>query len=103
MNMRTIIRPAQQADRGEVERLSELEGRPAPAGPLVVAEVDGRLWAAVSIAGGDAVADPFQPSGPMVAAARAHATLLGERPPERRDPARRRTTLRRRPPTLSPL
>jgi hypothetical protein len=46
-------------DDPALERLGELEGRPVPSGRLVVAAVRGRLVAALPIAGGCALADPF--------------------------------------------
>jgi hypothetical protein len=32
---------------------------------VLVAEVDGRLWAALSLEDGHAIADPFRPSGEL--------------------------------------
>ena len=40
-------------------KLSERDGRGKPPGPLLVAEVDGRLLAARSLEDGRSVADPF--------------------------------------------
>jgi hypothetical protein len=57
------IRHSTEADRARVLELSELDGRPAPAGETLLAEVEGRLWAAVGIEDGAAVADPFRPAG----------------------------------------
>lgn len=60
------IRMAYPDDREALERLATLDSRPLPAEPLLVAEVDDELWAAVSLPDGDAVADPFRPSGVLV-------------------------------------
>jgi hypothetical protein len=60
------IRRATAADHARVLELAELDGRPAPAGETLLAEVEGRLWAAVGIEDGAAVADPFRPAGDMV-------------------------------------
>jgi hypothetical protein len=46
-------------DDPALERLAQLEGRPVPFGRMVVAVVRGRLVAALPIAGGCALADPF--------------------------------------------
>lgn len=53
------------ADPGEetaIERLAELAGRVALPGRYLVAEVDGQLWAALPLGGGEALADPFLPA-----------------------------------------
>jgi hypothetical protein len=54
-----IVRLAGETDSGALRRLAERDGRSAPRGPLLVAEVDGRLLAARSLADGKAIADPF--------------------------------------------
>jgi len=48
------------ADDAALERLAILEGRPAPAGRYVVAELDGEVVAAVSLVTGAVLADPFR-------------------------------------------
>jgi hypothetical protein len=60
------IRHSVDGDRQRVLELSQLDARPAPTGDLLVAEVGGKLWAAVAIDDGAAVSDPFQPSGEVV-------------------------------------
>jgi hypothetical protein len=57
------IRHSADGDRARVLELSELDGRPAPTGKLLLAEVGGKLWAAVGIDDGAAVSDPFEPAG----------------------------------------
>jgi hypothetical protein len=57
------IRHSTDHDLVRVRELAELDGRAAPAGDMLLAEVRGRLWAAVGIDDGAAVADPFEPSG----------------------------------------
>src|SRR4051794_38614335 len=52
--------------------LAYLDSSRAPHGIVLVAEVGGRLWAALSLDDGHAVADPFRPSGEL-------ALLLAER------------------------
>jgi hypothetical protein len=47
-------------DDPALERLALLEGRPAPAGRYVLAEVDGKVVAAVSLVSGAVLADPFE-------------------------------------------
>jgi hypothetical protein len=60
------IRHSTSRDRVRVEELAELDGRPAPEGDALVAEVDGKLWAAVGVDDGAAVADPFLPTADVV-------------------------------------
>jgi hypothetical protein len=60
------IRHSTSGDRAGVEELAELDGRPAPVGDTLLAEVNGTLWAAVGVEDGAAVADPFLPTGDVV-------------------------------------
>jgi hypothetical protein len=55
---RVTLRYASAADAGDLYRLAELEAASAPLGPALVAEVDGRLRAALPLDGGRAIADP---------------------------------------------
>jgi hypothetical protein len=61
------LRLAVPADAEALERLAQLDSRRAPRGAVIVAEVAGELWAAVSIDDGHAVADPFRPTGELMA------------------------------------
>jgi hypothetical protein len=65
MNDRLTIRLSTDSDRQRIERLAQLDSRRAPHGDVLMAEVDGRLVAAVGM-DGSAVADPFQRSAPVV-------------------------------------
>ena len=56
------LRLAGPGERAAVERLAELSSRVAPSGRYLVAEVDGDLWAALPLSGGEPVADPFLPA-----------------------------------------
>ena len=53
------IRISTEADSARIHELAELDGHAAPKGEAVLAEVNGRLVAAVGVADGVAVADPF--------------------------------------------
>jgi hypothetical protein len=66
------LRQATAADAARLHRLAELDSARALAGELLVAEVDGELWAAAEL-GGAAIADPFRPSGELVELLRLHA------------------------------
>ena len=61
------IRWAQATDLAAVRRLAALDCQAAPRSEeLLLAEVDGELWAAVSADRGRRLADPFRPSGALV-------------------------------------
>ena len=60
------LRYATSADAEALERLAQLDSAHVPAGTVLAAAVDGDVWAAVSVEYGDAVADPFRPSGELV-------------------------------------
>jgi hypothetical protein len=66
MTKAITIRHSTERDRARVLELADLDARPAPVGKTLVAEVDGRLWAAVGIDDGAAVADPFSPAADLV-------------------------------------
>ena len=61
------LRLAVPADADALDHLAQLDSRRAPRGAVIVAEVGGELWAAVSIDDGHAIADPFRPTGELVA------------------------------------
>ena len=81
-----VIRRATPADRPALARLAALDGD-RRAGELLadaagehgvlVAEVDGALWAALALDGGLAVADPFRPSALHARLLALHARQLG--------------------------
>lgn len=61
-----VIRPACDADVAPLHDLAELDSAAPLTGPVFVAVVDARLWAALSLADGRVVADPFRPSAGAV-------------------------------------
>jgi hypothetical protein len=61
------LRYAGDADTEAIDRLAQLDSRRAPRGVVLVAEVDGEVWAAYSLDDGHTVADPFRPTGSLVA------------------------------------
>jgi hypothetical protein len=88
-----LLRPAYATDDDErsLQRLAALDSTSAaPARPLLVAEVEGELKAAVSLSDGSAIADPFYPSAELVALLRSHADRAGARGISPRAPRRRR-------------
>ena len=61
------LRYAVPADSGALDRLAQLDSQRAPRGVVLVAEVGGEIWAAISVDDSHAVADPFRPTGELVA------------------------------------
>ena len=70
------IRWALPTDLDALERVAALDSKKLPAEPLLVAAVDGQVWAAVSVLDDVAVADPFVPSGDLVGLLRTRASQL---------------------------
>jgi hypothetical protein len=70
-------------DEAAVSRLVERDSAHRPAGELIGAEVDGRLLAAISLHGGEVVADPFHPTRQIVDVLRLRARQLDGRDPKR--------------------
>jgi hypothetical protein len=60
------IREARPGDRPALRRLAELDERPAPAGAVLVAEVEAEILAALPLDGGTPVADPRRPTAGLV-------------------------------------
>jgi hypothetical protein len=60
------MRRAYPDDAAALARLAALDCGRIPAGDLLVAEVDGELWAAVAVGCPAAIADPFRPSAAIV-------------------------------------
>jgi|SRR6185436_13192107 len=60
-----VIRRARPDDAGALAELAQLDSSRALRGEVLVADVKGELWAAVSLDDGHAVATPFRPSGEL--------------------------------------
>jgi hypothetical protein len=84
------IRLATSADTIDLERLAQLDSTASPTGPTLVAEVKGKLVAALPLDGGRPVADPFQRTGEIVHLLELRAAQLngdGHEPERRTSPA----------------
>ena len=81
------IRLSTPADAADIRELAELDGGHPPHGDVLLAEVDGRPWAAIGMDGA-VVADPFKPTAEVVRLLRRQL----EGPPRR---GRRRGLIRR--------
>src|SRR4051812_26538430 len=84
MNSTSIhIRPALSNDHSDLWQLAVLDDAPVPAEPLMIAKADGEIVAALSLATGDAIADPFRRSAEALELLRLRASQLprDDRPP----------------------
>ena len=79
-NEHIVIRSARTADEQALAVLGVLDGGPdVPAGRVLVAEVDGRIRAAVG-SNGAAISDPFWPSAELVSMLQLHTASERIRP-----------------------
>jgi len=93
------IRHATPDDDTELMRLAALDSAAAaPPLPLLLADVEGELRAALSLRDGSAIADPFFPTADLLELLRVHAAAMAA---ARRRSALRERRLRLR--TLSPI
>jgi hypothetical protein len=75
---RVTLRYAAAADAARLRELAELDSAEvAPLGPALVAEVDGRLRAALPLDGGAPIADPFHRGAELIELLRLRAGQLG--------------------------
>ncbi len=71
-----VIRMARDDDLPLLHDLAALDGAPPLDGPVLVALVEGRPWAALALRGGHAVADPFLPTTGTISLLRLRAAQL---------------------------
>ena len=78
------IRPAYADDASALWRLAVLDSASqAPPMPVLLAEVDGELRAALSLSDGSVVADPFFPTLHLLDLLRTHAAAANSERPRR--------------------
>jgi hypothetical protein len=70
------IRTATVHDDADLVRLGALDSAEPPAGRVLLAEVDGRVHAAVEVSTGRVVADPFEPTADLAQVLRLRAARL---------------------------
>ena len=105
------LRIADASDARRLRILAQLDSAPVPSGPMLIAEVDGHLRAALPLDGGEPIADPFRRSADLVELLRTRmAQLTGSERRRRRGPLattlsalERRTADLRSPKPLAPL
>jgi hypothetical protein len=71
-----IIRPATDQDDITLQSLAVLDSRRPLSGPVLIGEADGRAVAAISLADGRVVADPFVHTAHLAALLRMRASAL---------------------------
>lgn len=89
------LRLAGCTDLEALERLAALDSRPLPPGPHLVAERDGRIDAALSLATHELIADPFRRTAELCELLRCFAgglRAVEERSARRLDPKPRLVT-----------
>ena len=77
------LRLAGEDDDLSIRRLAELDSRPEPARPALLAEVDGDPVAALSLDDSTVVADPFRPTADAVGLLEARARIMHGTGPRR--------------------
>jgi hypothetical protein len=75
---RVTLRYSSEADREPLRRLAQLDSGRPPSGASLVAEVDGRLRAALPLDGSPAIADPFHRGLDLVELLRVRALQLAQ-------------------------
>jgi hypothetical protein len=90
-----VIRPSRSGEASALADLALLDGAAIPAGPALVAEVDGAIRAALPLDGGRAIADPFRRTSDLVALLEARASQLRAECSRRRFALRAPAALRR--------
>lgn len=75
-----MIRLATGADEPALELLAELDSSTPPVGPALIAERDSHAVAALALSDGAVIADPFLPSGDVVALLRLRADQVALAP-----------------------
>jgi hypothetical protein len=78
-NNQYTLRMASDGDGAAVRHLADLDSRPSIDGSALIAEIDGVPVAAMSLARGDVVADPFRPTADAVELLEARARSLRDR------------------------
>jgi hypothetical protein len=89
MHEAVTLRYAFPGDASALARLAALDSASVPGGQLLVAEVGGELWAALSLSDGGVIADPFRRTVALVALLHERAAQLSEPTPTLRSRLRR--------------
>lgn len=82
------LRLCRVSDDDVLERLAALEGRQAPSGRFLVAEVRGEIVAALPLLGGEPLRDPFARTAHLLLLLKLRAAQLDAQPRARIDAAK---------------
>jgi hypothetical protein len=85
-----LLRHATTSDESVLRDLAALDSTTLPAGPFLVAEVEGQAQAALSLSDGTAIADPFVRTAELVELLRAHGAAKASAARRRRGIGRAR-------------
>ena len=75
-----VIRTARDEDAGALARLAVVDTQRTLDGPVLVAETDGRIMAALSLSEDRAIADPFHRTADLVSMLQVRAALMRRAP-----------------------
>jgi hypothetical protein len=95
-----MVRRSSAEDLPALSRLAALDSRRLPACEMLLAEVGGQPWAAITLDGREAIANPFRPTADLVTLLRLRAGQIAAAP--RRTSERRPRGILRRRPRLQP-
>ena len=73
------LRLGRPQDDDALGRLAQLNKRPAPRGPHVVAKIEGTVVAAIPLGPGEALGDPFRPTAALISLLEVRARQLTDR------------------------
>jgi hypothetical protein len=85
-----VLRVAGEWDAPRLARLAALDSQRLPAGPLLVAELEGEIWAAMALHGDAVIANPFRPTAALLELLAGRRRQLRSAGTPRHAPARRR-------------
>jgi hypothetical protein len=88
-----VIRQSTHADTHALWRLAELDNQRPFSGPALIGEIDGNPAAAISLAEGRVIADPFQQTGVLIQLLRMRHGALGASSREPSLPGRMRAAM----------
>lgn len=74
---RVTLRYAAAADAPKLRHLAELDSAESPSGEALIAEIDGRIRAALPLDGSRPIADPFHRGAELIELLRLRAAHLG--------------------------
>lgn len=90
------VRRSAPGDESALARLASLDSASPPRGPALIVEVDSRMFAALPLGSGRAIADPFEPTADLVGLLELRKAQMEAAQSTPRRPGRLRSRLRAR-------